>query len=234
MNTSIFDTLLQLPLFQGLTKEDFTNIVGKVKFHFTQQRTGEVIVREVTPSEQLYFILKGEISVTTTSADGLYSFTEYIQAPYLIEPQSLFGLRTNYVSRYVAHSNINMVSISKAFVTNELFKYEIFRLNFLNMVSSYGQNQNDNLWSAVPGTLEERIYHFIRTHIRRRQGEKLFKIKMEDLAMIVNDTRTNVSRFLNDLQNNGFIELHRGEICIFEAEALLALSDIPQGTKSSL
>ena len=47
---------------------------------------------------------------------------------------------------------------------------------------------------------------------------------MEDLALIVNDTRTNVSRFLNDLQNNGFIELHRGEIFIFDAEELLSLS----------
>lgn len=30
MNT-MFDTLLQLPLFQGLAQEDFTNILGKVK-----------------------------------------------------------------------------------------------------------------------------------------------------------------------------------------------------------
>lgn len=225
MNTSMFDTLLQLPLFQGLAKEDFTNIVGKVKFHFTQQRPGEVIVREGTSSEQLYFILKGEISATTTSADGLYSFTEYFKAPYLIEPQSLFGMRTNYISRYVAHSNINMVSISKAFVTNELFKYEIFRLNYLNMLSSYGQNLSESLWGTVPDSLEERIYHFIRTHIRRKQGEKLLKIRMEDLATIVNDTRTNVSRFLNDLQNNDFIELHRGEILIFDVENLLTSSD---------
>ena len=224
MNTSMFDTLLQLPLFQGLAKEDFTTIVGKAKFHFTQLRPGEVIVREGTPCEQLYFILKGEISTTTTSSDGLYSFTEYFQAPYLIEPQSLFGIKTNYVSRHVAHTNVNMISLSKPFVTNELFKYEIFRLNYLNMVSSYGQNMNEGLWSAAPDCLEERVYHFINTHIRRKQGEKLLKIKMEDLALIVNDTRTNVSRFLNDLQNNGFIELHRGEIFIFNVEELLALS----------
>ena len=224
MDTSIFDTLLQLPLFQGLAKEDFTNIVGKVKFHFTQQRPGEVIVREGTSSEELYFILKGEISTTTPSADGLYSFTEYFKAPYLIEPQSLFGIKTNYVSRHVAHTNVNMVSIGKAFVTNELFKYEIFRLNYLNMLSSYGQNLNKNLWSAVPDCLEERILHFIRTHIRRGQGEKLLKIKMEDLATVVNDTRTNVSRFLNELRNHNYIELHRGEILIFNAEDLLALS----------
>ena len=32
----MYDTLLQLPLFQGLAHEDFTNILGKVKLHFTK------------------------------------------------------------------------------------------------------------------------------------------------------------------------------------------------------
>lgn len=44
MNT-MFDTLLQLPLFQGLAQEDFTNILGKVKLSFTKHKAGEVIVK---------------------------------------------------------------------------------------------------------------------------------------------------------------------------------------------
>jgi hypothetical protein len=35
MEITMYDTLLQLPLFQGLCKNDFTNIIGKVKLHFT-------------------------------------------------------------------------------------------------------------------------------------------------------------------------------------------------------
>ena len=31
---TMFDTLLQLPLFQGLCHEDFTSILDKVKLHF--------------------------------------------------------------------------------------------------------------------------------------------------------------------------------------------------------
>ena len=34
MEITMYDTLLQLPLFQGLCKNDFTNIIGKVKLHF--------------------------------------------------------------------------------------------------------------------------------------------------------------------------------------------------------
>ena len=35
---TMFDTLLQLPLFQGLCHEDFTNILEKVKLHFTKHK----------------------------------------------------------------------------------------------------------------------------------------------------------------------------------------------------
>ena len=111
MNT-MFDTLLQLPLFQGLAQEDFTNILGKVKLSFTKHKAGEVIVKAGDTCSQLIFVLKGEISSCTSSANTSYSFTEYFQAPYVIEPQSLFGMSTSYVSAYTAQTETHTVSIS--------------------------------------------------------------------------------------------------------------------------
>ena len=62
-----------------------------------------------------------------------------MEAPYLLEPQSLFGMNTHYTSAYVAHTEAHTVSISKAFVLSDLFKYEIFRLNYMNIVSNRAQ-----------------------------------------------------------------------------------------------
>ena len=42
---TMFDTLLQLPLFQGLCHEDFTNILEKVKLHFTRHKAGEPLIK---------------------------------------------------------------------------------------------------------------------------------------------------------------------------------------------
>ena len=52
----MYDTLLQLPLFQGLAHEDFTNILGKVKLHFTKHKAGETLVKKGTTCGQLIFI----------------------------------------------------------------------------------------------------------------------------------------------------------------------------------
>ena len=219
MNT-IFDTLLQLPLFQGLAVEDFTRILEKVKLHFAKQKTGETLAQESTPCDKLIFILNGNIAATTTSAQGHYSLTEYFEAPYLIEPQSLFGLYTTYSAKYTATAPINSISINKEAVINDLLKYEIFRLNYLNIVSSQLQLLNRSTWGHTPDNVETRISYFIRTHLKRLQGSKSLKIKMEDLATIVNDTRNGVSKALNSMQDKGLLELHRGEIVIPAAEKL--------------
>ena len=77
------------------------------------------------------------------------------------------------------------------------------------------------MWTKVPEKLEARIADFILSHIERPSGEKILKIKMEDLAQIVNETRAGISKALNNMQDRGLIELHRGEIVIPDAENLI-------------
>ena len=43
MEITMYDTLLQLPLFQGLCKNDFTNIIGKVKLHFRKYNADDIL-----------------------------------------------------------------------------------------------------------------------------------------------------------------------------------------------
>ena len=49
MEITMYDTLLQLPLFQGLCKNDFTNIIGKVKLHFRKYNADDIIVEQGAP-----------------------------------------------------------------------------------------------------------------------------------------------------------------------------------------
>lgn len=218
---TMFDTLLQLPLFQGLAQEDFTNILGKVKLHFTKHKTGDLIVSGGTTCDRFIFTLKGEVTSLTTAANESFSILEYNPAPYLIEPQSMFGMNTNYVATYIASTELHTVSIEKSFVLNELFRYDIFRLNFINIISNRAQQLNTRLWSEAGNSVEKRICFFILNHIERPSGEKILKIKMEELGRIVNENRITISKALNSLQEQGLLKLHRGEIVIPQAEKLI-------------
>lgn len=217
---TMFDTLLQLPLFQGLAKEDFTSILEKVKLHFTKRKAGEVLLRKDAPCRELTFVLKGDLSSYTPAADDSYSFTEHFTSPYLIEPYSMFGMKTSYTATYRAQTEVHTVSIDKASVLKELFNYEIFRLNYINMVSNRAQTLYARLWKNTDSSLEKRIVCFILKHMERPAGKKELKITMEVLAQILNETRAGVSKTLNSMQEKGLLELHRGEIAIPDAERL--------------
>ena len=193
MNT-MFDTLLQLPLFQGLCHEDLTAIIEKIKLQFSKHKHGNTVIEQGSICDKLIFLLNGELIVKTTSKDGSFTFTEHISAPAVIEPQSLFGMNVNYTSTYVAKSDVHTISICKSYILNGLMKYDIFRLNYMNFISNYAQVIYSRLWCNAPEGVEEKIINFILTHTQKHTGEKSLKIKMEDLAKNIDDTRLNVSK----------------------------------------
>ena len=195
---TMFDTLLQLPLFQGLCHEDFTSILDKVKLHFIKHKVGETIIESGSPCKQLCFLLKGEVSIVTNSKENIYTVIEQMEAPYLLEPQSLFGMNTHYTSAYVAHTD------------------------YMNIVSNRAQNLYSRLWEEPTQDLTEKIIRFFLLHCEKIQGEKIFKMKMDDLARYLDDTRLNTSKALNELQDKGLLELRRKEILIPDAQKLVS------------
>lgn len=210
----MYDTLLQLPLFQGLCTSDFTSILEHVKFHFQKYQENEIIVRQGSTCNQLIFLLGGEIVAETNDNSNGYVLSEKLHSPYIIEPYSLFGIQTCYTATYKAQSEVNTLTIDKAFIISELNNYEIFRLNFLNILSSRCQYANQKLWDYRIGTLSEKFCQFFLSRCQREEGEKTLYITMEDLATLINETRINVSRLLNDLQTKGLLQLKRKEIFI--------------------
>ncbi len=210
----MYDTLLQLPLFQGLAKNDFTSILDKVKIHFLKRKAGDTVALGGEDCRELVFLLNGSLVSKTSDRDELYTFYEAINAPFLIEPYSLFGWSTKYVSTYTALTACNLVTIEKAYLLSELNNYEIIRLNYLNILSNRAQNLHDRLWTNLPESLHDRIVECILLHSYVPGGEKRLKIKMDDLAKLLSSTRIRVSKALNEMQDKHWLTLHRGEIRI--------------------
>ena len=214
MKMTMYDTLLQLPLFQGLGRNDFTSILDKVKMHFSKYKPGDPIIHKNQRCNQLAFLLNGTVMSETSDRDNLFTLYEEIKAPQLFEPYSLFGWRTEYASTYVAASPCDVITIDKSYLLSELNNYEIIRLNYLNLLSNRAQNLNERLWTNVPGTTQARIVGFLLLHCLTPFGEKRLKIKMDDFAKLLTSTRIRISRALNEMEKKGWLTLHRGEIRI--------------------
>ena len=68
----LYDSLLSLPLFLGMTRYDFQNVAGKTRFDFQKLEAGETIVEEGTSCTRLYYLISGDITVITQADDYGY------------------------------------------------------------------------------------------------------------------------------------------------------------------
>ena len=220
METTMYDNLLLLPLFQGLSKNDFTTILEKVRFHFLTFQEGEIFIRQGEDCQQLCFLLNGKAIVRTTDKEHAYTLSETFDTPTIIEPQSLFGMHPKYTATYQAQTLVKVLTIDKAYIFSELNKHEIFQLNFLNLLSNRVQTANQKIWKNHIGTLSEKLIHFIAQRSQHPGGEITLQITMEDWASLIDETRINLSRLLNEWQSKGLIQLKRKEFFIPDFEKL--------------
>lgn len=217
----LYDHLLQFQLFQGLSHAELLQLAGNTKFGFLKMEAGKVVVRENENCRQLFFLIGGQLSIETASDDHTYSVTEQVSAPWLVQPEVLFGASTRYTCTIHTLTEAHFITLSKDEVLRLVDDFLIVRLNMLNLFATQGQRRGRMAWRRVPQTLEDRIVRFLLDHAVYPAGPKSVQILMTRLAMEVNDSRLNVSRALNAMQQRGLLRLHRGRIEVPSLERLL-------------
>lgn len=215
-----YDQLLQFPLFQGLSRNELLQMAGQTKFGFLKLAVGKNVVRENDPCRQLMFLTKGQLTIIQHSDDRAYHVVEQVHAPWLLQPEVLFGTQTRYTLTAQAATEVHLMTLSKDEMLRLMNDFLIIHLNMLNMLSAHVQRRSHLPWRRVPQTLRERIVRFLLDHCVYPAGAKEFHILMQRLADEVGYSRLDVSRELNTMKATGLIALHRGRIEIPSIERL--------------
>ncbi|MGI6242848.1 MAG: Crp/Fnr family transcriptional regulator [Prevotella sp.] len=222
-NFRLYNKLITLPLFVGMSKDELEQIVAQTKFDFLKTESGDIIVREDDKSGQLLLLVSGEIELSSFADDKGYVVYEYLKAPYALQPERTFGLSQRYSCTATAMTTCSLICINK----NEILRLTdaslIFRLNLLNTISTALQKQNRQIWQSIPQSLEQRITRFFLLHCVYPAGHKIFKIKMDRLAEELNDSRLHISQVLNEMAARKMVILSRGKIEIPSIERLAGI-----------
>ena len=221
MEQTMYNMLLRLPLFQGMSRGDLFEVLEKTTFHFRRVEDGKVLFHQGERCDELAFLMDGTLEVETRAQHGSFSFTEELRPYTAIEVQSLLGKSPHYKSTYTARGGVSLFSIGKRQIYTLIDTYEIFRINLLNTLCSRVENLYERLWLIAPYGIEGRLVLFIRNLCTAPQGPKKLRVKMEDLAGLLDETRLNVSRVLNRWHEEGLIEMRRKEFVIHDMAALL-------------
>lgn len=217
----LLDKLLQFPLFLGMSRDDLEIVAGHTRFGFLKLEAGKTVVKSGDNCNQLHFLINGSLRIRTYSDDYGYSIEEQMQAPNILQLESVFGYYQRYTHDYIALTDVNFITIDKEEVMRLTEDFLVFRLNIMNHFATLAQKKMRQAWTRPPQSLEERVIRFLVQHSTYPAGHKVFNILMTRLADELNDSRLNVSRVLNEMQHKGMITLGRGKIDIPQIERLL-------------
>lgn len=221
MENHFFQRLVNIPIFQGISRDDFISIAEKIHFDFSTYKPGETIVRVDESCTNMICVITGSIKQIMRAEDGSYLFSEYFDKPCVLQPERLFGLHPRYSASFIATKETSVLTIPKHEVRDILFDYVTFHINYLNLICTAKQMWESRLWKRLPDPLEQRFLHFVMARSLRPAGRKEIEIGMVQLATELVTTRLNVSKMLNKLKAENLIYLSRGLIVIPELEKII-------------
>lgn len=204
--TSIFDTLLSLPLFAGTSRTKLEEIVGNTRFHFIKYTTEQPIINAGDPCSHVKFIISGSVRISISNANDRFTVSQTLDAPEVIAPEYLFGRHTQYPCKAVALDNAGIMQISKNDYTRLLKSDHVFMFNFLNMLSVKAQQAEEGIMSITTGNLDERITYWITALTQRNAKDITLTARKRDLYSLFGVQRSSFFATLDAMKNQGIID----------------------------
>lgn len=216
----LYDSLQSSPLFQGLTSDNLLQIIGQTNFSFHKITAGDTIKDEGEKCNRLALVTSGQAKSIAHADDRGYTFEENVAAPYMLQPECVFGLHTHYTRTFIATKTCDTVEIDKNDLMRISDEFIIFRMNLINYISALSQKATRKLWHPTPADARGRIVYFIKQHCLSPTGPKTMRIKMTRLAQETGTGRRAVSEALNAMQDENLLTFSRGIIEIPHIEVL--------------
>ena len=214
MELTMFERLLHLPLLQGLSTQDLSEVMAHVRLDFVNYHPGDEIVMQGEPCKGLIYIIAGSVSSIYTDQKQDFVLKEILPPIGVIEPYNVFGMYQQYSRSYKFETEGTTLYIDKQTLLQRLMVNDIVKINFMNIVCNRYQQTMKTLCAAADENTRDKIIKFLHTYSSVPKGQKELKIKMTTLAEIIHETRLKVSQTLNELQNQGLISLQRETIML--------------------
>lgn len=205
-NSSMFETLLQLPLFKGVSHERIADIVGKAKFHFLKYLPGTEFVQAGEQCTHLKFVLSGDVRLTVSNNDGRFSVSQTLSGPDVVAPDFLFGRATVYPCSGVALTPVSILQIEKADYLKILTMDQVFMLNYLNYLSMNAQKAVDGVLALTTGSIEQRIAFWIISLSQPTGRDVVLECRQRDLYSVFGVQRTTFINALESMRAAGLID----------------------------
>jgi CRP-like cAMP-binding protein len=220
---SMYQQLMQLPLFQGVSTEKITELVEKLPFHFLKYRSGEQIVAAGDPCTHIRFIVSGKVRLETSSSKLKVSLEQILATPNVLAPDYLFGRDTTYPFSAFAEGGCGILQLLKGDYIKMINTDKVFLFNILNFLSSGSQRGIAMALAARDGSVEERLAMLMNVLVAPGATDVVLKFKQKDLCSLLGTQRTTLVSMLDRLSEQEILEYDSSEMRFLDMDALNAL-----------
>lgn len=222
---SMYNILLGLPLFQGVSHSKISELIEKIKFHFLKYLNNEQIIECKDSCNNLKFLISGSAKIEIYNQNKRIKLSQTITAPNVIGAEYLFGKTTAYPFAVYASPEAGILQIEKADYLKILKSDIVFLFNMLNYLSRNSQTPTEAVLSLTSGSIAERFAFWVSSLTYKGSTDIVIESKQKDMYTMLGVQRSSFINTLDDLKEKGILDYTTNSIKINDREALLAFLD---------
>lgn len=222
---SMFQTLMQMPLFHGVSYNKLSEILGKHRFHFIKYADNDKIISAGDLCTHLSTVVSGKVRMTVANADGRVKVSQTLEAPEPIAPDFFFGRTTRYPASVTALGACGIMQIEKKDYIEIINSDSVFLFNYLNMLSMNAQLSTDGVLALTSGDLRKRIAYWIVALTQLNGKDIVMECRQRDLYSVFGVPRQSLTAALTEMKEAGLLDFSPSSIEINDRRQLLDLLD---------
>lgn len=220
--TSMYETIMELPLFKGIGEEQLSQMLEKTSVEFVKWEDGDVIAQVTDRVEALDFILSGRVRLTHSLDNFDICIDEILGKGAVLGAIHLFGLVTDYNAQIQALGRVNLMRITKSDYMNILLSDRIYLLNFVNYLSAAAQKTPLLLQGLKSPTISRSLQTLAFTYTSRNAETIMVVGEDSELAKFCGVT-------LSEFEDWKSVELNHNRIIVNQRGLFLKSPHLRQG-----
>lgn len=220
----MFELLLQLPLFQGLSTEALSALVEKYPFHFLKFHDGEKIVNVGDTVTHARFVVSGSVRLDMPFSRLQVTLSQTLTAPQVLGPDWLFGMTTTSPYDVTARGECGTLQITKSDYVTMLQNDKVLLFNILNFLSLRGQRAATSMLDIRQGSVCERLALLVKTFTTRTSTDVELTFRQKDLCTLLGTQRNSMQKAMGELTEKDLVRLYSNKLEIVNLRDFVTLS----------
>ena len=219
---SIYDSLLQLPLFKGLTIESFNEIIEKYRFEFLSYNKDSIIINAGEECNCFKFVISGSVRSEFINDKVKIKIYETISAPNDIISNYAVGNNIFPISVVATDDNTGILAIDKQDFLSIMQEHRVVMLNYLILLSRKSQIPFEAYNQIATDNIRAKFALWILYFTNYNSTDIVNKAKFRDLYLFFGAQRGAFNSVLEEMKEMGIIDFSVKEIFVLDRRLLMS------------